>query len=109
MGVFQCRKCKGLEVQLSLGKMTPNYTLAFEQIEIVIINFSIQKSQKIHSNQIKYAFSFLVSIYLLKVNNGNTTTGCEICSKLTIKTPKRRHWHRSGVFIVNFEHIHTLF
>ena len=21
------------------------------------------------------------------------------------KTPHRRHWHRSGVFIVNFEHI----
>ena len=27
------------------------------------------------------------------------------CSKLTIKTPERRHWRRSGVFIVNFEHI----
>ena len=28
-----------------------------------------------------------------------------ICSKLTIKTPERRQWRRSGVFIVNFEHI----
>ena len=27
------------------------------------------------------------------------------CSKLTIKTPERSHWRRSGVFIVNFEHI----
>ena len=44
-------------------------------------------------------------IYLLKVNNGNTRTRCEICSKLTIKTPERRQWRRSGVFIVNFEHI----
>ena len=26
-------------------------------------------------------------------------------SKLTIKTPERRHWRRSNVFIVNFEHI----
>ena len=25
-------------------------------------------------------------------------------SKLAIKTPDRRHWCRSGVFIVNFEH-----
>ena len=25
--------------------------------------------------------------------------------KLTIKTPKGRHWRCSGVFIVNFEHI----
>ena len=29
---------------------------------------------------------------------------CEICSKIKIKTPKRRHWRRFGVFIVNFEH-----
>ena len=46
-----------------------------------------------------------VSICLLKVNNRNTRTRCEICSKLTIKTPERRHWRRSGVFIDNFEHI----
>ena len=32
-------------------------------------------------------------IYLLKVNNGNTRTMCEICSKLTMKTPE---------FIVSF-------
>ena len=46
--------------------------------------------------------------YLFKVNNRNTRTRCEICSKLTIKTPERRHWRRSGVFIVNFEHISHL-
>ena len=40
-------------------------------------------------------------ISLLKVNNRNTTTKYEISSKLTIKTPKRRQWRRSGVFIVN--------
>ena len=34
---------------------------------------------------------FPAGIYLLKVNNRNTRTRCEIC--------------RSGVFIVNFEHI----
>ena len=48
---------------------------------------------------------FPVGIYLLKVNNRNTGTRCEICSKLTIKTPERRQWHRSGVFTVNFKHI----
>ena len=37
-----------------------------------------------------------------------TRTRCEICSKLTIKLPERRHWRRSGVFIVNFEHISHL-
>ena len=45
------------------------------------------------------------SIYQLKVNNRNTRTGCEICSKLTIKT---RQWCRSGVCIINFEHISLL-
>ena len=47
-------------------------------------------------------------IYLLKVNNRNIRTRCEICSKVTIKTPEQRHWRRSGVFIVNFEHISHL-
>ena len=46
-----------------------------------------------------------VGIYLLEVRNRNTRKRCEICSKLTIRTPKRRHWLPSGVFIVNFEHI----
>ena len=34
---------------------------------------------------------------MFKVNNRNTTTRCEICSRLTIKTPD-----------VNFEHISHL-
>ena len=51
---------------------------------------------------------FPVSIYRLKVNNRDTRTRCEICSKLTLKTPERRYWRRSGVFIVNFEHISHL-
>ena len=33
---------------------------------------------------------FPAGICLLKVNNRNTRTKCEICSKLTIKTPERR-------------------
>ena len=28
--------------------------------------------------------------YMFKVNNGNTRTSCEKCSKLAIKTPERR-------------------
>ena len=45
---------------------------------------------------------------MIEVNNRNTRTRCEICSRSTIKTPERRHWRRwrrSGVFIVNYEHI----
>ena len=47
-------------------------------------------------------------IYLLKLNNRNTRTRCEMCSKLTLKIPERRHWRRSGIFIVNLEHISHL-
>ena len=43
----------------------------------------------------------VAGIYLFKVNNGNS----EICSKLTIKTPERRQWRLSGIFIINFEQI----
>ena len=51
---------------------------------------------------------FPAEIYLLKFNNKNTRTRCEICSKLTIKIPERRHRRRSGIFIVNFEHVSHL-
>ena len=51
----------------------------------------------------------LANIYLLKINNTNTRKRFKICSKLTVKTPERRHQRRSGVFIVNFEHISHLF
>ena len=46
--------------------------------------------------------------YVFKVNNRNTRTMREICSKLTIKIPERCQWRRSGIFIVNFEHISRL-
>ena len=48
---------------------------------------------------------FPANIYLFKVNNRNTRKMSEICLKLTIKTPEQPHWRRSGIFIVNIEHI----
>ena len=51
-----------------------------------------------------YFIQYPVGIYLLKINNRNTSARCEICSKLTIKIPGRR----SGIFIVKFEHISHL-
>ena len=41
--------------------------------------------------------SFPAGNCMFKVNNRNTRTRCEI-----------RHWRRSGIFIVNFEHISHL-
>ena len=43
-----------------------------------------------------------------KLNNRNTRTRFEICSKLTTKTTGPRQWRHNGVFIVNFEHISNL-
>ena len=48
-------------------------------------------------------------IYFPKDNNGNTRAICEICSKLTIKTPERCHWRSFGVLNSNFEHVLDLF
>ena len=45
---------------------------------------------------------------MFKVNNRIIRTRCEICSKLTIRTPERRQWGFSGVFIINFERISHL-
>ena len=50
-------------------------------------------------NMFNQRSAFTASIYLLKVNNKNTKTKV---------WNKRRHWHRFGVFIVNFEHISHL-
>ena len=42
----------------------------------------------------------LTGIYSNKVNNGNTRTMCETCSKLTLKKLERRQWRRSVVFLL---------
>ena len=53
-------------------------------------------------------FSIPENLYLFKVNKRITRKKWEICLKLTINTPERRHWCWSGVFIVNFELIPQL-
>ena len=45
-------------------------------------------SESTNTNQ-----SHPAGIYLLKVNNRNTRTRCEICSNLTIKIPERHDSH----------------
>ena len=51
---------------------------------------------------------YLSGNYMFKVNDRNTRIRFGICSNFTIKIPQRRQWRRSGVFIVNFEHISNL-
>ena len=42
---------------------------------------------------------------MFKVSSSKTTKKCEICSKLTIKTPKKHQWRSLRVSLVNFEPI----
>ena len=66
----------------------PSYLLFFFYFALVLnrVPTHVRKSKtNIFDESINSA-----GIYLLKVNNRNTRTRCEICSKLTIKTPKRR-------------------
>ena len=62
-------------------------------------------SQKPAQNRSKFVREVSASIYFFRVSHGNSRARCELCSKLTIKTPERRHWCRSGFFIVKFEQI----
>ena len=54
-------------------------------------------------------FVFPTGSFMFKVNNKSSRIRCEICSKLATKTPERRHWCRSGVFIVILNIFQTLF
>ena len=57
----------------------------------------------VHNLKINFLCQFtLAGIYLFKFNNGNTRTMCEICSKLTIKTPK---WHQQFVKMTNLSNL----
>ena len=66
------------------------------------------KNNKSQANRCVETYTHPAGIYLHKVNNRSHRTRCEICSKLTIKKPERRYWCRSGIFMVNFEHISHL-
>ena len=57
----------------------------------------------------KHDSIYPTNIYLFIFDNRNTRKKCEIRSKLTIKTPERRQWRRSGVLIFDFEHISQFF
>ena len=57
--------------------------VAYALLKVFCITLQSFTKKKVHQ-------TVPAGIYLLKVNNRNTRTRCEICSKLTIKTPERR-------------------
>ena len=69
------------------------YIYIFSIIEIVHLELYVE------------LFKYPANIYLFKLNKRHVRTKCGMYSILVIKTTERRHSRRSGVFIVNFEHI----
>ena len=90
---------------------TPFSSALLIHIEQVIFagHFGNNRCEIPRSIEIKRNTGILPDNYLLKVNNKNTGIWCQICPKVTIKTPERRHWLRSGVFIVNLFYLFILF
>ena len=79
-------------------------TMTLKSIDIEVMHFLYSWP---HRKTILCITNVPANICLFKVNNRNTKKRCEIRSKLT-KTPEQRHyrqWRRSGVFIINLEHI----
>ena len=65
----------------------------------------VNTRNSIHTAVLHEIFNFSAGNYMFKINNRNTGTRCEICSKLIMKIPERRYC--SSVSIVNFEHVNT--
>ena len=86
---------KGLKVQWIMKKTTRKFN--FGIIILMLENQQHIFDQLDQLNQLEFTFP----------KSAIETLGkrCEICSKLTIKTPKRRQWRRSGVFTANLEPI----
>ena len=103
-----------LTITTSEWRRSDVFIVNLEEIYTLFIVFTtwISKCQvgnRLHLGPAKHLWSSApVGNYMFRVNNRSTRTRCEVCSKLTIKTPERCHCRRSGVFIVNLEHISHL-
>ena len=80
--------------------------LAFFLLPVILLalRFAVRLCYMLPLLLLRFCF-IPAGISLFRVNNKNTRTMWEICSKLTIKIPERHQWRRSGNFIVTFEQI----
>ena len=81
---------------------------AFWLVMVRNVQVCLKLSRTVERNPELSDWDIAGGIHQLKVNFRNTRTRCEMCSKLTIKTPERRQWRRSDVVIDNFKHISHL-
>ena len=75
-----------------------------ERSILTILNFQSKVFQSVRMVWCMLCSEILAANYMFKVNNINTRTRCEICSKLTIRT---YFTPCSSVSIVNFEQVNT--
>ena len=94
------RRQKDLEAFINFCKRSKNWNSIIQ----VIYRKKFWKSSTVPRSYIQNHWCILAGVYLFNVNNGNTVTMCEICSKLTTKKSERRQWRRFG-FLVNFDNI----
>ena len=85
-----------------LRSLPTRLQLSFRQKSI---NTSFKKDTQQGKNEYRHVPT---DHQMFKVNNRNNRTRCKTCSKLTIKTPKRRHWRRCDLLIGKSEHISHL-
>ena len=87
------RGCRKRPMEWNGIKSYLNFTklVHFKLVQVVILHFGNKTIDSVASFQISLGSqSQSLDNYLLKVNNRNIRTRCEICPKLTIKTPIRR-------------------
>ena len=77
------------------SKLTIKTLNQLQKCRSCILSISSTNSELVYLFKVNISFGF----YLLKVNNRNIITSCEICSKVNNK----------DTFIVNLEHISHLF
>ena len=93
---------KHTKLDLTFFQISLMFVLANGQIWKLLHGFIFGIELKICKIMKIYPSMIPAGIYLFQAHNGNTRTMCEICLKLTIKTPEQRR-RRSGVFIVKCE------
>ena len=67
----------------------------YKNAKLEIYRNNVNKNTIVKLDTQKLSLKFILNDpagnYMFKVNSRNTRTRCEICSKLRIKTPERRH------------------
>ena len=91
------------------GNKTKRLSSVYHTIKIIhqpVENKMLSKVKYCNKEYLlRYPYATLDSFFVHYLMSSFCPILDEICRKLTIKTLERRHWRRSGVFIVNFEHI----